>query len=174
MTAMSSAVMPREVTAGVPRRTPPGVAAERSPKTAFLLAVIAACSKTFSIFEPVRSCGRRSQSTRWVSVPPVMSECPRAVSSSPSRLAFALTAVAYSRNSSVFTCLSAVAMPAMTLLCGPPWSEGNTAALIRSMCSALQKIMAPRGPRSDLCVVVVTMSAYSNGELRSCAATSPA
>ena len=33
----------------------------------------------------------------------------------------------------------------------------------RSACSALHMIMAPRGPRSVLCVVVVTTSAYGSG-----------
>jgi hypothetical protein len=36
-----------------------------------------------------------------------------------------------------------------------------------------KKIIAPRGPRSDLCVVVVTTSACSNGEGTRPAATSP-
>ena len=36
-----------------------------------------------------------------------------------------------------------------------------------------KKIMPARGPRSDLCVVVVTTSQYSNGCASSCAATRP-
>ncbi len=36
-----------------------------------------------------------------------------------------------------------------------------------------KKIMAPRGPRSDLCVVVVTTSACSNGDGMTPAATRP-
>lgn len=37
----------------------------------------------------------------------------------------------------------------------------------------LKKTIAPRGPRSDLCVVVVTMSAYSKGDGMTPAATNP-
>ena len=36
-----------------------------------------------------------------------------------------------------------------------------------------KKIMPALGPRSDLCVVVVTMSQYSKGWAASCAATKP-
>ena len=36
-----------------------------------------------------------------------------------------------------------------------------------------KKIIAPRGPRSDLCVVVVMTSAYSKGEGTTPAATRP-
>ena len=36
-----------------------------------------------------------------------------------------------------------------------------------------KKIMPARGPRSDLCVVVVTMSQYGNGCAASSAATKP-
>lgn len=45
--------------------------------------------------------------------------------------------------------------------------------LLISLTPFLKKIMAPRGPRSDLWVVVVTTSAYSNGEGTTPAATSP-
>lgn len=44
---------PREVMAGAPMRTPPGVMAETSPTTAFLLSVMCARSHTLSILLPV-------------------------------------------------------------------------------------------------------------------------
>src|SRR3989338_4129603 len=40
--------------------------------------------------------------------------------------------------------------------------------------SFFTKIIAPRGPRNVLCVVVVTMSAYGNGDACAPPATSPA
>ena len=45
--------------------------------------------------------------------------------------------------------------PAVVWLCGPPCRPGNTALSIALACSAVVMIMAPRGPRSVLCVVVV-------------------
>ena len=45
--------------------------------------------------------------------------------------------------------------------------------LFISFTPFLKKIMAPRGPRSDLWVVVVTTSAYSKGEGITPAATNP-
>jgi hypothetical protein len=58
---------PREVMAGVPMRTPPGVSADTSPTTAFLLRVMWQRSQAFSTLLPVRPSGRRSHSTRWLS-----------------------------------------------------------------------------------------------------------
>ena len=40
--------------------------------------------------------------------------------------------MAYSLNAGDATCLSAVHIPAIVLLCGPPWQPGNTALLTRS------------------------------------------
>lgn len=47
---------PREVMAGAPMRTPPGVMADTSPTTAFLLRVMCARSHTLSILLPVTPC----------------------------------------------------------------------------------------------------------------------
>jgi hypothetical protein len=81
--------------------------------------------------------------------------------------------------------LSCVHRPAIWWLCGPPCSEGKTAKLIASSYSYFsapsasdfgprrKKIMPARGPRSDLCVVVVTMSLYANGLCASPVATRP-
>jgi hypothetical protein len=49
---------PRDVMAGAPMRTPPGVMADTSPTTAFLLSVMCARSHTLSILLPVTPCGR--------------------------------------------------------------------------------------------------------------------
>lgn len=53
-----------------PSRRPPGVMALRSPGQVFLLAVIDTSSSTRSARAPSRPLGRRSTSTRWLSVPP--------------------------------------------------------------------------------------------------------
>lgn len=53
-----------------PSRRPPGVMALRSPGQVFLLAVMDTSSSTRSARAPSRPLGRRSTSTRWLSVPP--------------------------------------------------------------------------------------------------------
>ena len=61
--------------------------------------------------------------------------------------------------------MEATALAAMTCMRGPPWTPGKTWLLIFLISSSLfVRIMPPRGPRRDLCVVVVTKSAYSIGE----------
>jgi hypothetical protein len=56
---------------------------------------------------------------------------------------------------------------------GPPWVNGKTALSIAFAMSSRQTIMPPRGPRSTLCVVKVTTSAYGTGEGIALPATSP-
>ena len=52
----------------------------------------------------------------------------------------------------------------MTCISGPPCRPGKIAELIfLAMSSSLVRIMPPRGPRSVLCVVVVTTWACGNG-----------
>jgi len=60
-----------EVKADVPRRTPPGVTAETSPQTEFLLRVMEAMSQIRSTLLPVNLLGRRSQRIKWLSDPSV-------------------------------------------------------------------------------------------------------
>ncbi len=74
-------------------------------------------------------------------------------------------------NSGVVDSFSATAIPAMVCSCGPPCKPGKIALSISSLmdlpsfCVArLVKIIAPRGPRKSLCVVVVTTSIYGKGD----------
>uniref|UniRef100_A0A7C9E3M6 Uncharacterized protein n=1 Tax=Opuntia streptacantha TaxID=393608 RepID=A0A7C9E3M6_OPUST len=67
---------PLEVMAGAPILTPPGAKALLSPNTAFLFTVMLHRSQSFSTLFPVNPRGRRSQRTRWFSVPPVTSLYP--------------------------------------------------------------------------------------------------
>mmetsp|Transcript_32391 Transcript_32391/g.100993 ORF Transcript_32391/g.100993 Transcript_32391/m.100993 type:complete len:254 (+) Transcript_32391:211-972(+) len=164
----SSSVQPRVVIAGEPMRTPPGESAEASPCTALRFREMEAPSHTFSSFEPVRPWGRRSQRTRWLSVPSLASLWPLLFSSSASDWEFAMTALEYSWKAGVFTSRSCAASAPIWWLWGPPCSAGKTAMSIRSLMSGmrsvyLKKIMPARGPRRDLCVVVVTMSQCSKG-----------
>lgn len=53
-----------------PSRRPPGVMALRSPGQVFLLAVMDTSSRTRSARAPSKPLGRRSTSTKWLSVPP--------------------------------------------------------------------------------------------------------
>ena len=64
---------------------------------------------------------------------------------------------------------------AITCISGPPWRPGNTAELIFfAITSSSVRIIPPRGPRSVLCVVVVTTWAWPNGVGWTPPATSPA
>lgn len=67
----SPSLRPRDVMAGMPMRTPPGVSAETSPATEFMLSVMCAASHAACILLPVMPWSRRSQSSRWFSLPPV-------------------------------------------------------------------------------------------------------
>jgi len=55
-------------------------------------------------------------------------------------------------------------LAAMTCSSGPPWIPGNTILSMAAACCARQRINPLRGPRSVLCVVVVTKSAYGTGD----------
>mmetsp|Transcript_18151 Transcript_18151/g.37422 ORF Transcript_18151/g.37422 Transcript_18151/m.37422 type:complete len:201 (-) Transcript_18151:879-1481(-) len=66
----SSSHILRVVRAGAPMRTPPGVTADRSPGTQFLLRVMQTESQAFSYLDPVIPWGLRSHKTKWFSVPP--------------------------------------------------------------------------------------------------------
>ena len=78
--------------------------------------------------------------------------------------AFLTTCSAYSLNSGRTASPNATAIPAMLFICGPPFSNGNTDLSIVFANSFLHSIIAPLAPRSVLCVVIVTTSAYGIGE----------
>ena len=76
----SSSSMPRVVMAGAPMRMPPGMSAEVSRGTLFLLRVMCARSRMRSTLAPSMPLGRRSQRMRWLSVPPETRVYPSSVS----------------------------------------------------------------------------------------------
>mmetsp|Transcript_24853 Transcript_24853/g.65664 ORF Transcript_24853/g.65664 Transcript_24853/m.65664 type:complete len:304 (-) Transcript_24853:778-1689(-) len=174
----SCSTRPRDVIAGVPTRRPLGVMALLSPGMVFLFRIIETCSHTISALLPLTPLERRSRRSRWLSVPPETRLKLLPWSDSPRALAFFITCSWYCLNSGCMPALSATASAVIDWLWGPPWRPGKTAALIFSSRSHMmglpclstprwplrKKIMAPLGPRSDLCVVVVTMSAYSKGD----------
>mmetsp|Transcript_6747 Transcript_6747/g.9374 ORF Transcript_6747/g.9374 Transcript_6747/m.9374 type:complete len:281 (-) Transcript_6747:507-1349(-) len=174
----SAVVHPRVVMAGAPTRTPPGERAETSPCTALRFSVMEHCSHTFSTLPPLRPWGRRSQRMRWLSVPSLASLWPLDIKALARAFAFALTCLEYSLNSGVETSKSCAARPPIWWLWGPPCRAGKTAMSMRSLMSGtfslyLKKIMPARGPRRDLCVVVVTTSQKGKGEGCSPVATRP-
>ena len=62
----------------------------------------------------------------------------------------------------------------MTCMSGPPWMPGKICPLTAFASDSFISIMPPRGPRSVLWVVEVTMSAYGTGEGCTPPATRPA
>mmetsp|Transcript_28217 Transcript_28217/g.63810 ORF Transcript_28217/g.63810 Transcript_28217/m.63810 type:complete len:202 (-) Transcript_28217:590-1195(-) len=173
MVRKSDAVAPRVVMAQLPKRTPPGEAGEVSPGRALRLRTKEIRSQRRSILEPERPTGRRSQSKRWLSVPPVTMRHPELARCSAKALQLATTSVQYWRNAGVATCRSWTASAPVVALCGPPCNAGKTALSICSRNSLRQKIIPPRGPRRLLCVVVVTTSACGKGEGCKPVATKP-
>ncbi len=71
----------------------------------------------------------------------------------------------YSLNSGCSASRNATAFAAITCISGPPCVPGNTVELSFFVTSSLARarIRPPRGPRSVLCVVVVTTSACGSG-----------
>ena len=158
----------------------------------FLLTVMSAETRAFSATLPVRSgyFVRRSTSIEWLSVPPLTMPKPRFISSSASTRAFVCTCFAQALNSGCRASPKATALAAMTCSNGPPCVPGKTALssswliifttpfgvfLPQGFSKSLPiRMMPPRGPRSVLWVVEVTMWAYSSGLSSSPAAMSPA
>ena len=91
-----------------------------------------------------------SMRIRWLSVPPELRAKPRTDSAVAKVWALATICRAYSLNSALIASLSATAIAAVVLLCGPPCKPGNTALSRASAYCARHKIIPPRGPRSDL------------------------
>ena len=55
-------------------------------------------------------------------------------------------------------------MAAITCSSGPPWVPGNTDLSIALACSAVLRMSPARGPRSVLCVVLVTTGECGTGD----------
>ena len=95
-------------------------------------------------------------------MPPVIRSKPRSCSAAASAFAFATIWLPYSRNSGVAASFSATPMRGDRVVVRPALQPGKTALSIASACSLLAEDHAPRGPRSVLCVVVITTSAYGD------------
>ena len=163
---ISGSFMPCVVTDGVPIRRPEVTNGDLgSSGTVFLLSVMPASSSAFWASLPVSSSSnvRRSISIRWFSVPPETRRKPRSPSASASAAALATIWRAYSPNSGDAASPKATALPAITCSSGPPWRPGKIALSIAAACSERDTMHPPRGPRSVLCVVKVTTSAYGTG-----------
>jgi potassium/hydrogen antiporter len=97
------------------------------------------------------------------------------ISALAQRTAFFTTCCEYVLNSGRSASPNATAFARMMCISGPPCVPGNTAlSIFLAISSSFVRINPPRGPRSVLCVVVVTMCACGNGEGCTPAATSPA
>uniref|UniRef100_A0A6B0UUH1 Uncharacterized protein n=1 Tax=Ixodes ricinus TaxID=34613 RepID=A0A6B0UUH1_IXORI len=105
-----------DVSAGAPRRIPPGTRADLSPGQVFLLAVRLHSFMTDSSRAPSRPLGRRSSRSRWLSVPPDTTVYPFASKAVTMALAFFKTCSWYARNWGVVACFSATATEAMAWL----------------------------------------------------------
>ena len=158
----------------------------------FLLTVISAETNAFSATLPVRSgyLLRRSTNIEWLSVPPETMVKPRSIKACASTAAFFCTCLAYSLNSGCRISPKATALAAITCSNGPPWIPGKTAEssnwdiilispfgvfLPHGLGKSLPIMMTPpRGPRSVLCVVEVTICAYLTGFSSTPAAIRPA
>ena len=113
---------------------------------------------------PRRSCRRRraaavSARIRCESVPPDTMRSPSSVQPGGQGPRITDGSIRVVRNSGVEASFRATAFAAMQCSSGPPCIIGNTALSMALACSSLHTIMAPRGPRSALCVVKVTTSA---------------
>ena len=131
----------------------------------FLLHVICAASSHFSTSFPVRPLSARSTNIKWLSVPPDTILIPRLCKPFAKAWALSMIFFPYSLKDGSNASLKQTAFAAITCIKGPPWIPGNNALLkLTSFAtSSLESIIPPRGPRSVLCVVVVTTCAYGIG-----------
>lgn len=81
---------------------------------------------------PVKPRAVKSQSNKWLSVPPVTNLHFLLNKAAAKAFAFFFTCCIYALYSGVATCLKAIASAAMWLLCGPPCKDGKTAKFIFS------------------------------------------
>ena len=153
---------------------------------------MSAATNAFSATLPVSSGNflRRSISILWLSVPSEIILYPLSINALAIAAAFAFTWAWYVLYSGSSASPKATALAAITCSSGPPWIPGNTAE--SSNCdiflispfgvffphgfskSLPNRMIPPRGPRSVLWVVEVTMWAYSNGLFSKPAAIRPA
>src|SRR5439155_1143432 len=131
--------MPRVVTRGVPTRTPLGLNFDASSKGMELrLSVMPTVSAKSCTCLPVRFCGRRSMSIRWLSVPPLTRRRPRSISRSAIALALTTTCFAYTLKSGLSASPKQTALAAMACINGPPCVPGKTAESI-AFCQSLRQ-----------------------------------
>ena len=168
--------MPRVVTAGVPMRMPLAtIGGFLSNGMAFLLTVMPARPSACSAALPVRPRENTSTSIRWLSVPPLTSRKPASDSRAASRAAFCTICCWYVAELGRQRFLEAHGFGRDDVHQRPALHAGEEGAIeILRELRVLQSTMPPRGPRSVLCVVVVTKSEYGTGLGCSPAATSPA
>ena len=118
---------------------------------------------------PGRACARRrapsmpklftvSSTIMWLSVPPVTSVAPRSRSPCASALALASTSRQWTRKSVLQRLLERHRDAGDGVHVRAALEPGNTALSMVFACCSRHSTMPPRGPRSVLCVVVVTMS----------------
>ena len=133
-------------------------------------------SSAASACRPVSPNEVTSSSTMWLSVPPVTNRAPRRRKPSASALALSATRCAYAWNEGWRASASATALAAITWDSGPPSTIGQPLSTA-SAYSGVASTRPPRGPRSDLCVVVVVTCACGTGSsspVNTLPATSPA
>jgi hypothetical protein len=124
---------------------------------------------------PVAFFLRRSTSIRWLSVPPETTSSPCSISVAASALALATTWRGIGLELGLQRFLEGHGLGGDDMHQRPALQAGEDAELIfLAMSSSLVRIMPPRGPRSDLCVVVVVTWACGTGEGCTPPATRPA
>jgi hypothetical protein len=162
--------------AGEPMRMPLVTMGGRgSLGTAFLLTVMCALPSAGIRFLAVDRLVGEVEQEEMVVVPPERScSCASAACRRSARVRDDLLLVLLELGCSASR--NATAFAAMTCMSGPPCVPGNTSELSFFVIASLARarIRPPRGPRSVLCVVVVTTSAYGIGSGYRPAATRPA
>ncbi len=156
----ASSFIPLVVMAGVPRRIPEGSIGFRgSNGIIFLLqempAFSSACSASFPVIPRDQNTSRR---TIWFSVPPDITLMPLLMNLSDMAIELSTTCRAYVANPGSRASPKATAFARLVWSCGQPWTPGNTARAISGPYFSFDMIIAHRGPRRVLCVVVVTIS----------------
>ena len=158
--------IPAVVTAAVPSRRPLVTKGfSGSFGIAFLLQVIPAASSASWATLPVTPNGRRSTSSRWLSVPPDTIRKPSSSRAAASALRVARRSAPRSRGRTAGRPRGTrPPSPRSTCMSGPPCRPGKTALSIAVAYGVVQRMQPARGPRSVLWVVRVTTSANGTGD----------